>query len=91
MNKYLDNLYYLLPIMFYYALEAVIVGLFIMIVWKAFLSNFLGNVGYLQIVAIYWIVKMLLFNVFNLIGNLNAAGTNAYMAEQYKKEKEDEV
>jgi len=77
-------------VMGYYALEALIVGLFVMVIWKLFLSQFLGNVGYFQIIAIYWIVKMLLFNVFNLIAGLSSAGSNMQMEEQ-NKEFEDEV
>jgi len=90
MNKLLNNILFIFPVMGYYALEAIIVGLFIMVVWKLFLSNYLGNVGYFQIVAIYWIVKMLLFNVFNLIAGLSSAGSNMQMEEQ-NKEFEDEI
>lgn len=90
MNKLLNNILFIFPVMGYYALEALIVGLFVMVVWKLFLSQFLGNVGYFQIIAIYWIVKMLLFNVFNLIAGLSSAGSNMQMEEQ-NKEFEDEV
>ena len=62
--------------MAYYALEAVIVGIFIMIVWKFCLSQFFGNIGYLQIVGIYWIIKMLLFDVFKLIASFTSLGSN---------------
>jgi len=90
MNKLLNNILFIFPVMGYYALEALIVGLFVMVIWKLFLSQFLGNVGYFQIIAIYWIVKMLLFNVFNLIAGLSSAGSNMQMEEQ-NKEFEDEV
>lgn len=56
--------------MIYYALESVVVGIFIAFVWNIFLRQFLGNIGYFQIVGIYWIIKMLFFNVFNLITGL---------------------
>jgi len=90
MNKLFNNILFIFPVMGYYALEALIVGIFIMVVWKLFLSKFLGDVGYFQIIAIYWIVKMLLFNVFNLIAGLSSAGSNMQMEEQ-NKEFEDEV
>ena len=76
--------------MLYYALEAIIVGVFIMLVWKLFLSQFLGNVGYLQIVSIYWIFKMLFFNVFNLIAGLSTAGSNMQQEMDANKEFEDD-
>ena len=76
MKKMLNDIAFVFPVMFYYALEALIVGVVISIVWKLFLSNFLGNVGYLQIVAIYWIIKMLFFDVFKLIAGLTSAGNN---------------
>jgi len=62
--------------MLYYALEAVIVGLFIMVVWKLCLSRYLGDVGYLQIIGIYWIFKMLMFDVFKLLSGLTSMGSN---------------
>jgi hypothetical protein len=67
--------------MAYYALEALIVGIFITVVWKFLLSQALGNVGYFQIVGIYWIVKMLFFDVFKLIAGLNSAA-NAMQNER---------
>jgi len=72
MKKHLDSILYIFPVMLYYVLEALIVGVFIMIVWKLVLSQFLGDIGYLQIVGMYWIIKMLLFNVFNLISGLSS-------------------
>ena len=70
--------------MIYYALEAIIVGIFISTIWKFLLSNSLGDVGYFQIIGIYWIVKMLLFDVFKLIAGLSSAGSNM------EKEMEDQ-
>ena len=77
MNKKLNDIIFIFPVMAYYALEAVIVGIFIMIVWKFCLSQFFGNIGYLQIVGIYWIIKMLLFDVFKLISGFTSLGNNA--------------
>ena len=76
MNKKLNDIIFIFPVMAYYALEAVIVGIFIMIVWKFCLSQFFGNIGYLQIVGIYWIIKMLLFDVFKLIASFTSLGSN---------------
>jgi hypothetical protein len=87
MRKILNDIAFVFPVMFYYALEALIVGVVISIVWKLFLSNFLGNVGYLQIVAIYWIVKMLFFDVFKLIAGLASAGNN--MRREMEENPED--
>ena len=85
MKKHLDNLLFLFPVMIYYAFEALIVGLFIVLIWKLLLSNFLGNIGYLQIVGVYWIIKMLFLNVFNLITGLAIMPTNT------QENQEDEV
>ena len=76
MNKILNDILFVFPIMLYYALEAVIVGVFILFVWKLCLSRFLGEVGYIQIVAIYWIFKMLMFDVFKLLAGLTSMGSN---------------
>lgn len=67
MIERLKGLYFIFPIMFYFTLEAFIVGVFISVLWKFFLANNFGHLGYLQIVVIYWIIKMLLFDVFKLI------------------------
>ena len=64
----LANITYLFPVMAYYLLEAIIVGLFISIMWKLFMNGLWG-LGYLQIVVIYWIAKMLYFDIFKLIGS----------------------
>jgi hypothetical protein len=76
MKKILDNILFIFPVMGYYALEALIVGLFITILWKFVLSNLWGHFGYLQIVVVYWIIKMLFFNVFNLVAGISTMPTN---------------
>lgn len=76
MKEQLNNIAFIFPVMVYYVLESLIVSVFIMIIWKLFLSNYLGSVGYFQIAAIYWIVKMLFFDVFKLISGLHTAGSN---------------
>jgi len=86
MREKLESLYFIFPIMVYFIFEAAIVGLFISVLWKLFLTNNFGNLGYLQIVIIYWIIKMLLFDVFKLIAGLNSMGSNLQ-----KKINEDEI
>ena len=70
------DILFVFPVMAYYALEALIVGVFITIVWKLLISQYFGHLGYLPIVGIYWIAKMVLFDVFKLIAGLNSAGSN---------------
>ena len=65
--KKFENIKYLFSVMVYYAIEAIIVGLFIAIIWKLILSKYFGNLDYLQIVSLYWIFKMIFFDVFKLI------------------------
>lgn len=72
----LHNLMFIFPIMFYYLLEALIVSLFISVIWKLIFANNIGDIGYFQIVGGYWIVKMLLFDVFKLITGLSNANIN---------------
>jgi len=69
MMKIFANITYLFPVMGYYLIESIIVGGVVMLMWKLFLSNLWGNIGYVQIVVVYWIIKMLLFDIFKLIGS----------------------
>lgn len=64
------NILFIFPVMGYFLLEAAIVGVIITVVWKLFLAQFFGGLGYFQIVAFYWIAKMLFFDVFKLITGL---------------------
>ena len=83
------NIFFVFPVMFYYLLEAVIVGLFISIIARLFLSNIVGEVGYVQWVGIYWIVKMLFFDVFKLVTGLNVG--KAMQEENEKRKQENEI
>jgi hypothetical protein len=74
--------------MAYYALEALIVGVFITLVWKLLISQYLGNLGYFPIVGIYWIAKMILFDVFKLIAGLSSAGSNMEREMEINAEEE---
>ena len=70
----LKSVFSIFPIMIYYAVEALIVSLFITVIWNTVLIDKFGRIGYFQWVAIYWIIKMLLFDVFKLISSFTAAG-----------------
>ena len=76
MGKLLNNIAFIFPVMTYYALEALIVSIFISGIWKLLLSQHLFEIGYLQIVGIYWIIKMLFFDVFKLISGLSSVSNN---------------
>jgi len=89
MNKIFNDILFVFPIMLYYALEALIVGIFIMVIWKLFLSQYLGEMGYLQIVAIYWIVKMLLFDVFKLLAGFQSLGSKMEKEMEENNESEE--
>ena len=68
----LSDIAFIFPVMLYYVVESLIVSIFIFFVWRLTLYNSLGQIGYFQIAGGYWIIKMLLFNVFNLISGLNS-------------------
>jgi hypothetical protein len=64
----LKNLLYLIPVMIYYFIESMFTGLFVTLVWRAFLAQPLNvYITYFQWVAIIWIIKVLFFDVFKLI------------------------
>lgn len=66
----LKNIMFIFPIMIYYLMEALIVALFITVVWNTLLNNIFDRIGYFQWTGIYWIIKMLLFDIFKLVTNL---------------------
>lgn len=76
MREKLESIYFIFPIMLYFMFEALIVGVFISVLWRFFLMNNFGHLGYFQIVVIYWIIKMLFFDVFKLIAGLTTMGKN---------------
>jgi hypothetical protein len=66
----MKNLLYLIPIVFYYLIESVIIGGVIYVIYILILKSiFFVNIDYFQWVSITWIFKMLLFNVYNTIPN----------------------
>ena len=74
--KELKNIYFIFPVMGYYLLEAAIVGIFLMVVWNFALRNILPHINYIEASGIYWIAKMLFFDVFKLIGGLTQMNQN---------------
>lgn len=71
----LNDLLFIFPVMFYYLLEGLVVGMVITIIWTLFLSE-IYDLSYMQVVSIYWILKMVLFDVFKLISGLKQVGNN---------------
>jgi len=68
----LKNILFIFPVMGYYLLESMILAIFVGFVWRFFLQKFTGiDVGYLQWVAIIWIIKVIFFDVFKLISGLD--------------------
>jgi general stress protein CsbA len=76
MIEKLKSIAFVFPVMVYYLFEAIIVALFITVIWNTVLIDKFGRIGYFQWVTIYWIIKMLLFDVFKLISSLNSGGIN---------------
>jgi len=70
MFDFLKNILFLIPIMIYYLIESIILALFINLVWKLILqSKFNIYLSYLDWVAIIWIIKVVFFDIFKLLGN----------------------
>jgi hypothetical protein len=70
MFDFLKNILFLIPIMIYYFIESIILALFINLVWKLILqSKFNIYLSYLDWVAIIWIIKVVFFDIFKLLGN----------------------
>jgi len=76
MKKMLSDLLFIFPVMFYFLLEALVVGLIISVIWKIFFTYLICELTYLQIVGGYWILKLVLFDVFKLISGLQQRGEN---------------
>jgi len=82
MNKILSDIKFVFPVMGYFLLEALIVGVFISIIWKLLLSQQIGDLGYSQIVGLYWIAKMVQFDVFKLIAGFQSLGNKMEMLDE---------
>ena len=67
---FFKNIAYIFPVMFYYLIESLIIGLVVSLLWKYLLfTTFKIEIKYLQWVAIIWIIKVLFFDIFKLIGS----------------------
>lgn len=71
----IKNLFLLFPVMLYYFVEALFVGIFISLVWNVFLYDLFGvHITYFQWVAIIWIIKVLIFDIFKLLASFANLG-----------------
>lgn len=67
---FLKNVAYIFPVMFYYLLESLILGVVIFLIWRFLLFQiFKFPITYFQWVGIIWIIKVLFFDIFKLINN----------------------
>jgi len=65
------NILYIIPVIGYFLLEAVVLGIFVNFVWRLILEPWCGvAINYLQWVAIIWLIKVLFFNIFNLFSGM---------------------
>jgi hypothetical protein len=62
------HIFFLFPVMGYYLLESIVAAIFVNAVWQFVLQDFTGiKINYIKWVAIIWIIKVLLFDVFKLL------------------------
>lgn len=65
------NILYILPIMLYYFVESAVISIFVTLVWRFFLEPMFNyHIGYFQWLAMIWIVKIVLFDVFKLLNGV---------------------
>ncbi len=68
----LKNMLYIFPVMFYYLLESMLIAAPVFIAWRfVLLRTFEVYISYFQWVAIIWIIKVVLFDVFKLFASLS--------------------
>jgi len=72
MNNF-KNFFHIIPIIFYYLLESAFLALIVNIIWRLMFQSRCNIIlSYGDFVAIIWVIKMLLFDVFkisNTFGN----------------------
>jgi len=88
--NFLKNVAYIFPVMFYYLLESFVISPMVYMLWKYLLfPTFKVEIGYFQWVAIIWIVKVLFFDIFKLIGggveDLSTVSVNTEELETVKE------
>lgn len=68
----LRNLIFLIPIIFYYLFESILLAIFINLPWMfIFQPKFNFHISYLDWVFIIWVCKLILFDVFKLVSGVN--------------------
>jgi hypothetical protein len=68
----LRNLIFLIPIIFYYFFESLLLAIFINLPWMfIFQPKFNFHISYLDWVFIIWVCKLILFDVFKMIASIN--------------------
>jgi hypothetical protein len=78
----LRNILFIIPIMVYFFVESLVTALFVSVIYRIFLAEALNvYIKYSQWVAVIWIVKVLLFDVFKLI-----KGVEVIVPEENKEE-----
>jgi len=81
----IKNFLILVPIAIYYMIESFCLALLIDMVWRYFLQDcFKFELTYMNWVAIIFIMKLLLFDIFKANNNIN--NTNNINNNQEKKE-----
>jgi hypothetical protein len=77
----IKNIFYIIPILFYYLIESMFLGLIIFAIWKiGFQWRFAFRLSYLDWVMIVWVCKMIFFDIFKLSSTF--APTNNQNKEQ---------
>ena len=87
----LKNLLMLIPMMLYYFIEALFVGMFVSVLWRFFLSELFNlYITYFQWVIIIWIVKVILFDVFKLLAVFSNAAIGLIQQEEKNNKNEND-
>lgn len=80
------------PTLVYYFIEAMFFGIFVQFIWRFFLSELFNlYIGYFQWVCIIWIVKIIFFDVFKIVGLLNNVITIIKNNEENELNQENEI
>lgn len=73
----MKQIFYIIPVMFYYFVEAIISALPIHFIWKFFfMPKFNFELLYIHWVLIIWIIKVILFDVFKFVSALEKTKEN---------------
>lgn len=74
----LRNLGYILPVLMYYFIESIIIGIPVWVVWKFMLSSrfFDFEITYFEWVGIIFIIKAIFYDVFKVIFSVISTQNN---------------